>query len=259
MRGNRKSREALLNAIGNHPDIPRAAITGSVARPGGEDQYSDLDVLLVARDLAAVRDVRTWFPAELVVLICAFHLTHYCTVLLDSFEKFDLAIFPIDDPTSRWVVHDYTVIKGDADFELQLAAAAAESRAKRAAHLNPDGSIDNVLLLLGTAAQRVRRGEELSAHGFLGMAADMIVSLEKRRWGPGPDADLLDPRRRLEKTHEELARVLQEALFVPPVVGVGVLARYVSRRHRESMNEGQVKTLEHLLTLPPVFPPRSFV
>jgi hypothetical protein len=257
--GNRKSREVLLNAIGNHPDIPRAAITGSVARPGGEDQYSDLDVLLVARDLEAVRDVRAWLPAELNVLICAFHLTNYSTVLLDSFEKFDFAIFSIDDPTSRWVVHDYLVIKGDADFEMQLATAAEESRAKRAAHLNSDVSIDNVLLLLTTAAQRIRRGEELSAHGFLAMAADMIVSLEKRRWGPGPDADLLDPRRRLEKTHGELARVLHDVLFVPPVVGIGVLAGYVSWRHRESMGEGQIKALEHLLTPPSVFPPRSFV
>jgi hypothetical protein len=166
---------------------------------------------------------------------------------LDSFEKVDLAIFSIDDPPSCWVTHDYTAIKGGQDFEVQLAAAAAESRAGKAAHLNPDVSLDNVLLLLSTSAQRVRRGEELSAHGFLAMAADMIVSLEKRRWGPGLDADLLDPRRRLERAHPELAQVLREALFAPPGPGIDVLAKYISRRHREFMSEGQLRALEHLL------------
>jgi len=245
MSGNYK--EALLHAIGRHSEIPRAAITGSAARQDGEDRYSDLDVLLVAHDLIAVRNVRAWLPPELSILICAFHLTHYCTVLLDGFQKVDFAIFSIDDPPSCWVVHDYTVLKGDREFEMQLARAAAESRARKAAHLNPDVSLDNVLLLLVTGSQRVRRGEELSAHALLAMAAEMIVSLEKRRWGAGADADLLDPHRRLERSHGELAGVLHDALFVPPDRGIDVLAKYLSRRHCESMDEGQVRVLEHLL------------
>jgi hypothetical protein len=247
MNGNRESRQALLDAISSHPEIQGAAITGSIARQGGGDQYSDLDVLLVARDLMTVRNVRAWLPRELKVLICAFHLTNYCTILLDSFEKIDLAIFSADDPPSRWVIHDYKVLKGDQEFEIQLARAAAESRANKAVHLNPDVSIDNILLLLTTALQRVRRGEELSAHAFLTMAGEMIVSLEKRHRGAGPDADLLDPRRRLERTHSDLAMVLHRTLFVSPNLGINILATYMSERHRESMGEGQVRALEHLL------------
>ena len=71
----------LSLARSNDPDIPGAAITGSIARQGGGDQYSDLDVLLVARDLMAVQNARAWLPRELKVLICAFHLTDYYTVL----------------------------------------------------------------------------------------------------------------------------------------------------------------------------------
>ena len=44
------------------------------------------------------------------------------------------------------------------------------------------------------------------------MAGEMIVSLEKRQSGAGPDADLLDPRRRLERTHSELAMVLHKSM-----------------------------------------------
>lgn len=249
MSGNRESRQALLDAISNHPAIQWASITGSVARHG-EDQYSDLDVLLVARDVMAVRNVRAWLPPALKVLICATHLTNYCTILLASFEKIDLAIFAVDDPPSRWVVHDYKILKGDQDFEIQLAKAAAESRTSRAAHLNPDVSIDNVLLLLATAFQRVQRGEALSAHALLAMASEMVVSLEKRQWGAGPDADVLDPRRRLERTHRELAMVLHESLFVWPDRGINTLTAYLSRRHGEFMSEGQTRVLEHLLMWP---------
>jgi hypothetical protein len=195
----------------------------------------------------AVRDVRAWLPSELCILICAFHLTNYCTVLLDSFEKIDLAIFSIDDPPSLWVIHDYKILKGDQDFEMQLAVAAAECRVKKTAHLNPDMSIDNVLLLLSTAMERVYRGEELSAHASVTMAGEMIICVERSQQGAGPDADVLDPRRRLERTESELAKVLHESLFVPPERGIKVLAKYMSRRHREFMGQGQVRVLEHLL------------
>src|SRR5207248_2108524 len=108
----------------------------------------------------------------LKILICEFHLQYYCTILLEDFEKIDLAIFSIDDPPATWVVHDYRVLKGGQAFEAQLAAAAADSHATRAAHLNSDISMGNVLLLLAAASQRVGRGEALSAHGFVAMASD---------------------------------------------------------------------------------------
>lgn len=91
--------QPVRDAIRNHPC---ASCHYRIARERDADQYSDL--------------------------ISAFHLTNYCTVLLDTFEKIDLAIFSIDDPPSSWVVHDFKLIR----------------------------------LLLATAVQRVNRGEELS-------------------------------------------------------------------------------------------------
>src|SRR5437016_74977 len=131
---------AVVEAIHNHPEILKAAITGSQARHTDIDQYSDLDLLLVARDVEAVRNVPGWFPRPGRVLICEFHLTRYCTILLDSFEKIDLAIFSVDDPSSSWVIHDYKVLKGDDGFEARLAMAAKDTRNTKAVHLNPDVS-----------------------------------------------------------------------------------------------------------------------
>jgi hypothetical protein len=237
----------LLTAIQNHPAILRAAITGSQARNGAGDQFSDLDVLLIARDVGAVRQFHTWMPNGQNILICASHLSHYCTILMDDLEKLDLAIFGPEDPPSKWVVHDYVVVKGDAEFENQLARAAVDTRSTKAAHLNPDVCMDNVLLLLFTAFQRVNRAEQLSAHAFLAMAADMLVSVERQQAGVEADDDVLDPRRRLEKNHHDLAQALHESLFVAPEFGIMRMAQYVEARHRESMPAGQLKVLHHLL------------
>lgn len=247
---------ALLRAIQNHPAILRAAITGSQARTGAGDQFSDLDVLLVARDVEAIRQFHTWMPKSLNILICASHLSHYCTILMDDFEKLDLAIFGPDDPPSKWVVHDYVVVKGDTEFENQLARVALDTRSTRAAHLNPDVCMDNVLLLLITALQRANRAEQLSAHAFLAIAADMLASVERQQAGVEADGDVLDPRRRLERNQRDLAQALHESLFVTPDRGITRLAQYLATRHRESMSAGQSKVLDHLLGVNNTFIPR---
>src|SRR5437867_10401638 len=113
--------------------------------------------------------------------------------------------------------------------------AAADTRNRKAVHLNPHVSIGNVLLLLATALHRVGRGEKLSAHAFVSMAADMVISLEKPWQGTDPLPDLLDPRRRLERGCPKLAQVLDECLFTSPDQGIKHLAQHLSERHREAM------------------------
>ena len=237
----------LVQAIKDHPEVVNAAITGSWARRAGADRFSDLDVLLVVRDIRAVSDVRSWLPESEHVLICAFHLSNYCTVLLDDFQKIDIAIFPADGPSSQWVVHDYEIIKGSGDFEAQLTEAAKTTRQKNAAHLNPDVSIDNILLLLVTASHRVGRGELLSSHSFIAMASDMVMALEIRQHGVDAAADLLDPRRRLERLQPPLANLIHECLFVPPGAGIDRLTRYLATAHRALLDEGHLRVLNYLL------------
>jgi hypothetical protein len=241
-----KFRQEILDAVSAHPGIEAAAITGSQARGHRTDSLSDLDLLLVARDTAAVRDVPGWFPRSRGIWICEFHLEHYCTVLLESFEKVDLAIFPADADPALWVVQDYRRIKGDDIFELRLATAAATTERHHAAHRNRDASIDNILLLLATARLRVERGEDLSAHGLVGMAAAMLAALERRERGMEPGGDTVDPWRRLETARPELARVLQECLFAPPSEGILRMARHMAQTHEGCLNEGQAKALRHL-------------
>ena len=242
--------QALVQAIRNHPDIVSAAITGSLARPNGADAFSDLDALLIARDVKAVRDIRSWLPPAEQVLLCAWHLSRYCSVLLSDFQKIDLAIFSTDDSPSDWVVQHYQIIKGDDRFESQLAGAAMRSRDHSAAHLNPDVSLDNILLLLATAFARVARGEFLSAQSFLTMAADMLIALERRNRQVDGETDVLDPRRRIERLQPQLAGTLHECLFAPPGSGVVRLAQHVATAYGGLLDPYQLRVLEHLRSGP---------
>src|SRR5262245_52335739 len=98
---NSQFQRSVIQTIKDRPDIACAAITGSQARRNAADRFSDVDVLLVVRDVTAIANVNSWFPDSDRILLCTFHLSNYCTVLLDDFSKFDIAIFSIDDPSSR--------------------------------------------------------------------------------------------------------------------------------------------------------------
>jgi len=241
-----ESKQLLWEAIVRHPLIAGAAITGSLARPGGEDPLSDLDIFLVVQDFPAVANVRGWFPPRLPILICEFHLTHYCSVLLEDLEKIDLALFSVDHSPQLWIVHDYRMVKGTRTFEDRLAEAALATRTVKAEHLRGDVNMDSAVLLLLTAWKRAQRGEELSAHGSLAMAADMVASLERRQRGIEEGADLLDPWRRLEKTRGDLAAVLHQCLFTHPAEGIPRLAKFLAGQRAENVTREQARVLRHI-------------
>jgi len=94
-------RLALVEAIQGHPEILQAAITGSLARPAAIDQYSDLDLLLVARDVETVRNGRR--PARaLFIWACCSHRSE--RALRDSLSAGDRLQF--------WLITDESVVSG---------------------------------------------------------------------------------------------------------------------------------------------------
>lgn len=240
-------KEALLLTIRNHPAIVEAAIVGSVAGRTYVDQFSDLDILLIADDIEAVSDVRRWLPASMRPLICATHLSRYCTVLFDDFQKLDAAIFAVEEDPTNWVVQQWQIVKGGDDFATKLCRAAQHTRERLAAHLNPDVSVDNVLLLIFGTLSRARRRELASAHSLLSMACDMLVALESQRTGVGESADLLDVRRRLEQWNPALAGVIHGCLFDRPDAGAVHLARYVATRCEGQADQSRREVLRYLL------------
>ena len=237
---------ALIDAIRKHPEIQAAALTGSRARAGGSDEYSDVDMFLVARNVEAVRRVREWLPSPEKILLCDFHQQRYCSVLLEDFSRIDLAIYDISESPSSWVIQHHQLIKGTIDNNAQFDAAENITTRSRAVHLNSDASIDNLLMLLVTARRRAQRGEESSAHAWLAAAWDMTVSLFRKCNGVGARTDLLDTRRRIESEHPALAAALQRSLFGRPEEGVSLLVEYLKTFLDGRLSDAQRRVLAYL-------------
>jgi hypothetical protein len=90
------------------------------------------------------------------------------------------------------------------------------------------------------------RGEELSAHTLVSMAADMLICLELQQSSMPSGADRLEPRRRLEIANPPLAQTLKGALFAPATEGIHRLAVHILRR-RDTLRPTRAKVAEHLL------------
>lgn len=221
-------------------------MTGSRALAGGSDEYSDVDVFLLARNLEAVRRVREWLPRPERILLCDFHLQRYCSVLLEDWSRIDLAIHHVSESPSSWVVQHYRLIKGDIGDDARFVVAEDETVRARAVHLNADVSIDNLLMLLVTARRRSQRGEEGSAHAWLAAAWDMTIGLCRKRYGVGATTDLLDARRRVETEHPALAAALHRSLFGRPGEGVTLLVEYLLAMWDGELSEVQRRVLAYL-------------
>lgn len=240
-------RTAIVEAVNKNSWISGAALTGSGAVAGRADTFSDLDLLVVAHNEGQVRDVRSWLPRRDEILACEFHQWHVCSVLWEGLDRLDMTIYGVSEPATDWVLSGYAIIKGAEEFKMELDSAVTASLAGRAVHEDPDVSAGNVVLLLATAAQRVQRGEELSAHAFLSAACDMVAALERRRAGIEPGADLLDSRRRVELSRPSMAAALHRSLFCRPEQGLCRLAEYVSRALEASLAPGHSRALRDLV------------
>lgn len=247
----------ILHAVREHPGIVAAAVTGSRARPRGADAFSDLDLLVVCTDLAAVRRLDHWLPRPERILVSAFHLERHASVLYEGLEKLDLTLIAAHEGPEQWLVESHEAVKGDLGFAQDLVRAAATTHAERNAAEHPDASVDNVLLLLATARGRAQRGEALAAHTLLAMAADMVLALLQRE-RPDPRADVLDPRRRLEQRQPALAATLHEVLFADPALGVVRLALQLPSLFGDGLSPRQAQAALALRTPPPLAADPSF-
>jgi predicted nucleotidyltransferase len=242
--------DEVLHAVHAHPGIAAAAVTGSRARGRDADAFSDLDLLLVCTDLAAVRRLDHWLPRPERLLVWGFHLGRHASALYEGLHKLDLTLLAAHEGPEQWLVESHEAVKGDLGFAQDLVRAAAATHAERSAAEHPDASLDNVLLLLATARGRAQRGETLAAHTLLSMAVDMLLALLQRE-RPDPRADVLDPRRRLEMRQPALAAALHEVLFADPALGVVRLVLQVERLFGGVLNPRQAKAALALRTPPP--------
>ena len=90
-------KDRILDEIQKNSNILYAAITGSATSVVREDEFSDIDLLLVSGNKAEIENAASWLPREYEILLQEKHLSYYQTIILTNFEKIDVSVFSVED------------------------------------------------------------------------------------------------------------------------------------------------------------------
>jgi len=216
-------------AVG-HSDVVGLVAVGSTAGTDHlPDEFSDHDMFVVTRRgaAAALRGDLGWLPhADRIVMIHA-ETEHGRGVVYDDGHLVEMAVFD-DDEIGLVKLNAYRVLVDLADLEARLALIAERTAAGAAAD-DPDGSyrFHTFVEQLVVGLNRCARGEVLSAnHRIRGDATTALIGL-LGEFVPSEHRahrDNLDPHRRFEQAHPDLAARIAAALESPvPVVATRLL------------------------------------
>lgn len=190
---------------------------GSTAERWRVDEWSDHDLAIVVSPghEESLRFGRDWLPdaEHLVVDVVEWH--GGAKLVFDDGRVVELGV-ATPESLRAWAVHHHDVLFDRGGVADAVADAVASSAAVRDGDLARE--LQLVVATVRIGAGKARRGEvlaggEMLRHDAVGhlLAAVAIVSPVDAR------ADLLDPRRRVELTHPELAADLATAIRLPEV------------------------------------------
>lgn len=221
------------------PGAHGLVFVGSSAVPARRDRWSDHDFLALvdaehagaARDTLSAREA-SWLPDPSRIVLTAREGDVGFTVVYDDGHVLEFAVASTEE-LSAVAVDEAEIAFGD-----DRARRLVEDGQRRSATVSAQPEAANetglvfVKLLIGYG--RARRGERTAANRFIrGWAVDHLLRAVRARAVPIPGVrpDLLDPSRRLEASHPELAARLDVALEGP----LEQAARAVAALTREAL------------------------
>jgi hypothetical protein len=224
--------EELRSTLAARPEVLGLILLGSTADPALRDEWSDHDFwVIVEPGAVASLEEPSWLPRHDRILLSIDFGPGRRTVLYRDGHKVEYAVF---DPAAAGAgkIERYSVA-----FDRGGVGALAEAIHRRtvaealAAASRPDG-LPRLCEVVWTATERHLRGEHLSARRYLDdFGVDRLLALvaahAPRRGEPA--GDLLDPRRRLERRHPELASELRELLALPVPAAAARMLRIARR------------------------------
>jgi hypothetical protein len=230
--------EAVRTRLSDDADVLGLVGLGSTSgQPPEPDAFSDHDLFVVTRPGAQER-FRTdlgWLPdTEGPVALALRETAHGVKVLFASGHLVEFAAFEPDE-LSLARVNRYAVLLDRGDVAARLARVR-EATATAGAARRPDERwhAGQLLTTLVIGAGRAARGERLSGHQLVRVAAlgHLVTLLRAGLAGPEAEAlDDLDPFRRLERALPEAAAAIDEALARPVIeTARGLLALLLHHR-----------------------------
>ena len=210
------------------------------------DEFSDHDLIVFTRNGAAstLRDDLSWLPDPERIVYVHIETVHGRGVIYDDGHLFEVAV--IDDAELEVIrLNDYSILVDKTDLAVRLEAVAGRTEAEVQAD-DPDGvgRYGHFLQDMIVGANRYARGERLSGNSRIrGGATSNLVSLL------GDAVDNLDPHRRFEAAHPELARRLDAALDAPLPVTAHELAAIAREELPARFNVATPEVLDVLAEL----------
>ena len=210
--------EAVRARLASDPDVLGLVGLGSTSGlPPSPDQFSDHDLFVVTRPGAQERFRRQlgWLvppPGEVAVALR--ETAHGVKALLESGHLVEFAAFDLEE-LALARVNRYTVLLDRADVAARLERVRQATVAAAAPPADLDWHAGQFLTTLVIGANRAARGERLSGHQLVRVAAlGHLVTLLRAGLPPesGRLLDDLDPFRRLERALPEAAAQLDGAL-----------------------------------------------
>ena len=191
--------DAVTNRLRDDPRVVGLVAMGSTAERDRVDEWSDHDLAIVTLPghQDELRHERGWLPdADRLV-----------------FDDGRVVEFGVATPEelAGWSVHHHDVLFDCGGVAEAVARAVA--RSPRNADADLGATLAIVVAHTHIGAGKAARGELLAASSALrGDAVTALATAVTIVSDADARADYLDPRRRLEQTHPEVARSLAEAL-----------------------------------------------
>lgn len=202
----------VVERLAADPRVVGVVAMGSTAERERVDEYSDHDIAIVTLPghQEALRRERSWLPDadRLVLDVVEWHGGG--KLVFDDGRVVEFGVATPDE-LARWAVHHHDVLLDRGGVADAVARAVAQSPR------NADADLATTLRIAVAhthiAAGKAARGELLAASSSLRGDAVTALLTALAVISPGDArADYLDPRRRVELTHPEVAAGLAEAM-----------------------------------------------
>jgi hypothetical protein len=207
----------LTDRLAADPQVVGLVLAGSSADTGRRDEWSDHDFLLITEDGTpeGYRTDLSWLPDPAGIAYSLRETAHGLKTLYRSGLLIEYAVLDRAQFADSALNHYAVVIDAGGVSEM---ARAIHARSMQPPAVDRLAEFRNLLSLIYIAVGRSRRGERLSADGYvrhwvvehlLRLLGDLLPS------GVRKDLDVLDVWRRFETASPVLAREIDDALALP--------------------------------------------
>lgn len=231
---------SFVRALAAFDEVAGIAALGSTADPEIWDHWSDHDFAVVLQNGEPTRFLHdvTWMPEATRIAAAARHGGIYNVAVYNDGHKVEYLVCA-EPAASSITVTKFCMLLDRGEIGKCIEDACSSTLAQQKAVADEAWNPVNLGIVIVTAAQRLQRGEVVSALSLIAAAVDIALHVLAAASPLAASADPLDPRRRLEKLRPATAREIASILSSPPGRAIDELLVFVNttlRHHAPTLD-----------------------